>query len=104
MEQALVERANLPFYGIDTGKLRGMSGLTVLRSVAKMATGVRQSLALLDRFQPAVCLVTGGYVCAPVAVACRLRRIPVLIYLPDMVPGLATVSYTHLTLPTICSV
>ncbi len=38
---------------------------------------------------PDVCLVTGGYVCAPVAIACRMRRVPVMVYLPDMTPGMA---------------
>jgi UDP-N-acetylglucosamine--N-acetylmuramyl-(pentapeptide) pyrophosphoryl-undecaprenol N-acetylglucosamine transferase len=31
--------------------------------------------------------VTGGYVCVPVAVAARLRRVPLAVFLPDVVPG-----------------
>ena len=82
-------RRVLPFQGIDTGKVRGVNPLTALTSVGKMVAGVRQSLALLRNFQPDVCFVTGGYVCTPVALACRLRGVPVLIYLPDMKPGWA---------------
>ena len=89
MEQALVERADIRFHGIDTGKLRGMDVATMLRSMGKIVSGVRQSLALLNKFRPHVCFVTGGYVCAPVVLACWIRHIPVLIYLPDIVPGLA---------------
>jgi UDP-N-acetylglucosamine--N-acetylmuramyl-(pentapeptide) pyrophosphoryl-undecaprenol N-acetylglucosamine transferase len=54
-----------------------------------MSKGVRESQAIIDRFQPDVCFVTGGYVCGPVVVACSLRKVPVLIYLPDMTPGYA---------------
>jgi UDP-N-acetylglucosamine--N-acetylmuramyl-(pentapeptide) pyrophosphoryl-undecaprenol N-acetylglucosamine transferase len=89
MEQALVERAGIPFRAIDTGQLRGMNPLTALANLGKMVKGWRQSLAILRDFRPNVCLVTGGYVCAPVVLACRWRRIPVLIFLPDMVPGAA---------------
>jgi UDP-N-acetylglucosamine--N-acetylmuramyl-(pentapeptide) pyrophosphoryl-undecaprenol N-acetylglucosamine transferase len=66
-----------------------MNPLTALANAGKMIVGVRQSLALIDEFKPRVCLVTGGYVCTPVTIACRLRKVPVLIYLPDMTPGLA---------------
>ena len=89
MEQALVERAGIAFHGIDTGKMRGVNALTALTSIGKVVSGVRQSLALLRQYQPDVCLVTGGYVCTPVVIACRLRQVPVLIYLPDMLPGWA---------------
>lgn len=60
-----------------------------LRNLAKMLSGIRQSLQILDTFRPQACLATGGYVMAPVAVACRMRSVPVMIYLPDMTPGLA---------------
>ncbi len=89
MEQALVEHAGIAYQGIDTGKVRGVNPLTALTSAAKMVAGVRQTLAILRKFQPDVCFVTGGYVCTPVAVACRLQGVPVLIYLPDMLPGWA---------------
>jgi UDP-N-acetylglucosamine--N-acetylmuramyl-(pentapeptide) pyrophosphoryl-undecaprenol N-acetylglucosamine transferase len=89
MEQGLVERAGIPFKGIETGQLRGINPLTALANAGKMLKGLRQSLRILSDFKPDVCFVTGGYVCAPVVVACRMRRVPVLIYLPDMVPGAA---------------
>ena len=95
MERALVERAGIPFAGIETGQVRGINPVTALVNGVRMVTGIRQSLALIKQFRPDVGFVTGGYVCAPVVVACRLRNIPVLIYLPDLVPGWAirTLSY-----------
>lgn len=92
MERALVEREGILFRGIETGQVRGINPMTALSNSAKMVTGVRQSLALIADFRPDVCLVTGGYVCVPVVVACRIarrKRIPVLVYLPDMMPGWA---------------
>jgi UDP-N-acetylglucosamine--N-acetylmuramyl-(pentapeptide) pyrophosphoryl-undecaprenol N-acetylglucosamine transferase len=89
MEQGLVERAAIRFRGIDTGQLSGINPFKALANLGKMVRGLRQSLAILRDFQPDVCLATGGYVCAPVVLACWLRRVPVLIYLPDMTPGAA---------------
>lgn len=89
MEQALVERAGIAFRGIDTGQVRGINPLTALRNAGKMLVGIQQSQQIIREFQPTVCFVTGGYVCAPVVVACRRLRVPVLIYLPDIVPGWA---------------
>ncbi len=89
MEKELVERAGIDFEAIDTGQLRVANPVKVVRNLGRMTAGVQQSLAIVDRFRPAVCFVTGGYVCGPVVVACALRKVPVLIYLPDMSPGYA---------------
>jgi len=96
MEQALVERAGIPFQGISSGQLRITNPVKIVKNLGKMAGGFRQSLALIDRFQPDVCFVTGGYVCGPVAAACSLRKVPILIYLPDMSPGFAIRSLSRL--------
>ena len=96
MEQALVERAGITFQGISSGQLRITNLVKIVKNLGKMAGGLQQSLALVDRFQPDVCFVTGGYVCGPVAVACSLRKVPILIYLPDMSPGFAIRSLSRL--------
>jgi UDP-N-acetylglucosamine--N-acetylmuramyl-(pentapeptide) pyrophosphoryl-undecaprenol N-acetylglucosamine transferase len=109
VERELVAQAGIAFRAIQTGQLRGTNPLTALANVGKMAVGVRQSLQLVDEFRPDVCFVTGGYVCTPVAIACRLRRVPVLIYLPDMTPGLAIrwlslfATQVAVSFPEVCS-
>jgi UDP-N-acetylglucosamine--N-acetylmuramyl-(pentapeptide) pyrophosphoryl-undecaprenol N-acetylglucosamine transferase len=89
MEKALVARAGIPYEGISTGQIMVGNPLKAAKGLLRMGAGVRQSLRILGRFRPDVCLVTGGYVCGPVAMACAIKRVPVLIYLPDMVPGQA---------------
>lgn len=96
MEQALVERAGIDYVGINTGQLAGVNPAKAAANMGRMAAGVQQSLRILRQFRPTVCLVTGGYVCAPVMMACRLRRVPVMIYLPDMTPGSAIRSLSRL--------
>jgi UDP-N-acetylglucosamine--N-acetylmuramyl-(pentapeptide) pyrophosphoryl-undecaprenol N-acetylglucosamine transferase len=59
------------------------------RNLARMVDGARQAAAIMSQFRPHVVLVTGGYVTAPVALAARRRGVPLLIYLPDLTPGLS---------------
>lgn len=89
IEEELVRRAGIPFVGLAAGGLRGMGLLVTARNAARIAGSVGQARRLLTRFQPDVVLVTGGYVCVAVTLAARTLRVPVVIYLPDIVPGLA---------------
>jgi UDP-N-acetylglucosamine--N-acetylmuramyl-(pentapeptide) pyrophosphoryl-undecaprenol N-acetylglucosamine transferase len=61
-----------------------------------MLAGFVQSLGIVRDFSPDVVLVTGGYVCAPVATAAWLRRVPILVFLPDLEPGLAVRALSRL--------
>jgi UDP-N-acetylglucosamine--N-acetylmuramyl-(pentapeptide) pyrophosphoryl-undecaprenol N-acetylglucosamine transferase len=56
-----------------------------------MVRGANQAAEIIQEFRPDVALVTGGYVAAPVAwAAWRARpRVPMLIFLPDLTPGMA---------------
>jgi UDP-N-acetylglucosamine--N-acetylmuramyl-(pentapeptide) pyrophosphoryl-undecaprenol N-acetylglucosamine transferase len=57
--------------------------------MVRIAAGVGVSLRTMGSFKPRVVLATGGYVCVPVVLAAWLRRVPSLIFLPDVAPGLA---------------
>jgi UDP-N-acetylglucosamine--N-acetylmuramyl-(pentapeptide) pyrophosphoryl-undecaprenol N-acetylglucosamine transferase len=56
-----------------------------------MVRGTRQCAKIIREFKPDVAMVTGGFVAAPVAWAVwRARpRVPLLIFLPDLTPGLS---------------
>ena len=89
IEAQLADRFGIPFRAVQSGSLRGQKPWTVLRNSLKIAFGAGQAYATLSRFRPDVILVTGGYMSVPVVLAGYVKRIPILIYLPDIVPGLA---------------
>ncbi|MBN1937591.1 MAG: undecaprenyldiphospho-muramoylpentapeptide beta-N-acetylglucosaminyltransferase [Anaerolineae bacterium] len=89
MERDLVERTVWPYRGVDAGQVRGMSPWALFRNGRRLWRGYRQARALLAEWPADAVLVTGGYVTVPVALAAWQRKIPVLVYLPDLEPGWA---------------
>jgi UDP-N-acetylglucosamine--N-acetylmuramyl-(pentapeptide) pyrophosphoryl-undecaprenol N-acetylglucosamine transferase len=85
----LAERAGIPFSPVETGQIRGQAPWHILRNLARMMRGARQCAALLREYRPDVALITGGYVTVPVAWAAWRAHVPLVIYLPDLTPGLA---------------
>jgi UDP-N-acetylglucosamine--N-acetylmuramyl-(pentapeptide) pyrophosphoryl-undecaprenol N-acetylglucosamine transferase len=59
------------------------------RNALRLARGFLRAWKLTAEWKPEVLFVTGGFVSVPVALACWLRRVPILVYLPDIEPGLA---------------
>lgn len=93
MEQELVQRAGLEFVAIPGGGLHGLAPPAAIRNGFKLMQGLWAALRLE---RPRAAFVTGGYVSVPVAVACWLRRAPLLLYLPDVEPGRAVRFISHL--------
>lgn len=89
VEEGLARRQGIAFRTIAAGQVRGLAPWTVARNLIRLGRGLVQARRIVGEFAPQVVLVTGGYVCVPVALAAWARRIPVLIYLPDLEPGLA---------------
>src|SRR5579859_2748013 len=89
LERDIVARTSVPYDAIDAGAFRGRSPLAALVSIWRNLRGAGQSLSLLRRYQPDAILVTGGFVCVPVALAARMLGVPVAVYLPDLRPGWA---------------
>lgn len=96
VEEGIASREGLPFTAISTAGLRGLAPWTGARNFFKMMAGLAQSLRIVRDFSPDVVLVTGGYVCAPVAAAAWLFRVPLLVLLPDLEPGLAVRALSRL--------
>ena len=86
---ALSAVEGIPFRAVAAGQLRGKAPWTVVSSVLRLIRGAGQARRLMREFAPDVALVTGGYASVPVVVAAWLQKVPVVIYLPDLEPGLA---------------
>jgi UDP-N-acetylglucosamine--N-acetylmuramyl-(pentapeptide) pyrophosphoryl-undecaprenol N-acetylglucosamine transferase len=88
MEAELVPREGLPFKAIHSAGVHGV-GWRLPVNALNLVRGFFEALSLVRVFQPSVLLVTGGFLAVPVALACWLRRVPIVVYLPDLEPGLA---------------
>jgi UDP-N-acetylglucosamine--N-acetylmuramyl-(pentapeptide) pyrophosphoryl-undecaprenol N-acetylglucosamine transferase len=87
MEADLVARQGIPFRAIPAAGVHGVGLRTLPGNIAKLLRGISASERILKEFKPDVLLFTGGYVAVPMAFAGR--RIPTLLYVPDIEPGLA---------------
>ena len=87
MEGELVKRAGLPFTSIPAAGLHGIGLRSLPRNLVKLGRGLMASRKILRDFRPDVLFFTGGYVAGPMAFAGR--KIPALLYVPDIEPGLA---------------
>jgi len=94
MEANLVDKANIPFQAIPAAGVHGVGWKALPGNLWQLARGFLAARRLLRRFQPQVLFFTGGYVAVPVALAASLPgrgypRPPILLYVPDIEPGLA---------------
>jgi UDP-N-acetylglucosamine--N-acetylmuramyl-(pentapeptide) pyrophosphoryl-undecaprenol N-acetylglucosamine transferase len=96
MERELVTRAGIPFQAICAGAMHGVGARRALRGAWRTLSGSGQALRILRAFKPHVVFMTGGFVGVPVALAAWLRRVPSVVYLPDIEPGYALRLMAHL--------
>lgn len=103
MERTIVQRAGLPFVGVRSGAIRGQRPDHLVRSAGQLTVGLVQALRALRRLRPQVVLTTGGYVSVPVAAASWLQRIPLVVFLPDIRPGIAVRAQQPLATRIACA-
>ncbi len=105
MERRIVtSESNLLYHAIPAAALRGRNPLALGRGLLTMMGGILAAHQLLRTLRPAAILGTGGYVCVPVFLAARFMGIPTLIYLPDVVPGLAVRFLARVATQVACTV
>jgi UDP-N-acetylglucosamine--N-acetylmuramyl-(pentapeptide) pyrophosphoryl-undecaprenol N-acetylglucosamine transferase len=89
IDSEVLAHAGIARTRIAASPVRGVSPHRAVWGALRLAGAFAQASRLIGSFRPDVVLVTGGYVSAPVLVAARLRGIPSVVFLPDVVPGLA---------------
>ncbi len=89
LDREIVGGVGLPYVRLNVGGVNGMAPWRVGLNLARFALAVPRAAAIIRRFKPDVVLVGGGYVCAPVAVAAALLRVPIITLCVDVAPGWA---------------
>ncbi len=94
LEASIVPKAGYELHTIASRQLRRRVSLDTLATVAVNIKGTLQSLKLLAAARPDLVVATGGYVCFPLALAARIRRMlrlsraPIVLLEPNAAPGL----------------
>jgi UDP-N-acetylglucosamine--N-acetylmuramyl-(pentapeptide) pyrophosphoryl-undecaprenol N-acetylglucosamine transferase len=87
MEADLVKRSGVPFETISAAGVHGVGIRALPGNLWQLGRGYFQASHVLRRFRPDVLFFTGGYLAVPMALAGR--KIPTLLYVPDIEPGMA---------------
>jgi UDP-N-acetylglucosamine--N-acetylmuramyl-(pentapeptide) pyrophosphoryl-undecaprenol N-acetylglucosamine transferase len=89
LESKWVPDSGFEFEGIQaSGFPRGLS-MRLFTFWFDFAKGMAQAGRILTKFKPDTIFSTGGYVSVPVSLSAALRGIPVGLFEPNVVPGLA---------------
>jgi len=95
MEETLVKRRGIAYKSIPSAGLHGVGLRALPRNLMKLTRGVFAARKILKEFKPDVLFFTGGYVAAPMALAGW--KVPTLLYVPDIEPGVALKSLAGLS-------
>jgi UDP-N-acetylglucosamine:LPS N-acetylglucosamine transferase len=89
MEEQLVNRSGIAYKSIPAAGVHGVGLSALPRNLLQLGRGVLAARRILRDFNPDALFFTGGFVAGPMAVAGRLKRVPALLFVPDIEPGLA---------------
>ncbi len=89
IEKHLIEEQGVPYYGIDSGKLRRYFDVKNFSDPFRVVHGYGQARSILKQLHPDVLFSKGGFVSVPVVRAASALHIRTIIHESDMTPGLA---------------
>jgi undecaprenyldiphospho-muramoylpentapeptide beta-N-acetylglucosaminyltransferase len=87
IESGLVRREGVPFEAIPAAGVHGVGLRSLPGNILRLVRGTFASLRIIQQFKPDVLFFTGGYLAVPMAFAGW--RIPSVLYVPDIEPGMA---------------
>jgi UDP-N-acetylglucosamine--N-acetylmuramyl-(pentapeptide) pyrophosphoryl-undecaprenol N-acetylglucosamine transferase len=88
IEMRLVPAAGLPLETLRVAGLKGKGGMTLLKNLAMLGSGLADARAVLRKHRPVAAFGVGGYAAGPMMLATWLGGIPNIIFEPNAEPGL----------------
>ena len=89
MEKEIIEKRNIPFFGITADKLRRYIDVKNLLMPGNVLKGIGEAIKILRENKVDVIFSKGGFVAVPVVIAAARLRIPVISHEADFTLGLA---------------
>jgi len=89
IENRLVPNAGFALRLVDVGALKNVGFTTRLKTLFDLPRAIWAAGRILSEFRPDVVIGVGGYASGPAMLAAVRRRIPTLIFEPNVVPGFA---------------
>lgn len=89
LETRLVPEAGFPLRLVDVGPLNNVSIVTRLKSLARLPKSISDCKQLIREYRPNVVFGIGGYASGPGTAAALRLHVPVLLFEPNAMPGLA---------------
>lgn len=88
-EYRVCKDLGVKFVNLSTGKLHRRFSIGSIKTLSKLPLGILQSISILKKFSPDVCLTFGGYIGLPVAIAAKILGIPVILHEQTQRAGLS---------------
>jgi UDP-N-acetylglucosamine--N-acetylmuramyl-(pentapeptide) pyrophosphoryl-undecaprenol N-acetylglucosamine transferase len=89
IENRLVPAAGFPLRLIQVGALKNVSLATRIKTGLGLPWAVWEARRILSEFRPNVVIGVGGYASGPAILAGVQKRIPTVVFEPNVVPGFA---------------
>lgn len=89
LENELVKNSGFNIEHIRTGKLIRSFTFKNIKAVTETYKGIGDAKRIIEDFKPDLVIGTGGYICGPVMLAAKRRKVPYILHESNAFPGIS---------------
>lgn len=89
LENDLVPRAGYELKTINAYGFDRKISFDNLKRVLKTIYSIKESKKIISEFKPDIVIGTGGYICIPIGLAAKSKKIPIVLHESNAFPGMA---------------
>ena len=89
LENDLVPRAGYELKHINAYGFNRTISLENMKKIYQTFHSIKEAKKIIEQFKPDVVIGTGGYICVPVGMAAKKKKVPVVLHESNAFPGVA---------------